>query len=163
MLLDLVDPPPLVALLRKLLVHDEWTTLRMCDPAPPCVLSSLDRSTVVWPLLTGSVLAAGCCRFAIQSRTYPTSTHTTSELGTRGYIGWHRDFEGPGIGISVNPSAVIKVSQPAESAERMHVPSSIPTAATSSQPHRSIARRCSRTSRTLGRRTAARHSSLAAY
>ena len=109
-LLDLVDPPPLVALLRKLLVHDEWTTLRMCGPAPPCVLSSLDRSTVVWPLLTGSVLAAGCCRFAIQSRTYPTSTHTTSELGTRGYIGWHRDFEGPGIGISVNPSAVIKVS-----------------------------------------------------
>ena len=46
-LLDLVDPPPLVALLRKLLVHDEWTTLRMCGPAPPCVLSSPDRSTVV--------------------------------------------------------------------------------------------------------------------
>lgn len=54
-LLDLVDPPPLVRLLRKLLEHDEATTLRM---------------------------------FAIQSRTYSTSTHTKSDLGTRGYIGW---------------------------------------------------------------------------
>ena len=74
-LLDLIDPPPLVALLRRLLVHDEWTRLRM---------------------------------FAIQSRTYSTSEHTKSELGTRGYIGWHRDFAGPGIGIQENPSAVIK-------------------------------------------------------
>jgi hypothetical protein len=76
-LLDLIDPPRLTALLRKLLVTDEWTALRM---------------------------------FAIQSRTYATSTHTQSDLGTRGYIGWHRDFEGPGIGISVDPAAVIKVS-----------------------------------------------------
>jgi len=75
-LLDLVDPPRLTALLRRLLVHDEETALRM---------------------------------FAIQSRTYPPSSHTESELGVRGYIGWHRDFDGPGIGVSaVNPSAVIK-------------------------------------------------------
>lgn len=74
-LLDLVDPPPLVRLLRKLLEHDETTTLRM---------------------------------FAIQSRTYATSTHTKSDLGTRGYIGWHRDFSGPGLGIRENRSAVIK-------------------------------------------------------
>ncbi len=74
-LLDLVDPPPLVRLLRRLLEHDEATTLRM---------------------------------FAIQSRTYSTSTHTKSDLGTRGYIGWHRDFSGPGLGIRENPSAVIK-------------------------------------------------------
>ena len=72
-------------------------------------------------------------RFAIQSRTYPTSTHTTSELGTRGYIGWHRDFEGPGIGISVNPSAVIKVSQPAER-PRMAIESSIHSRSGNKQP-----------------------------
>ena len=28
-LLDLVDPPPLIALLQRLLVHDQWSTLRM--------------------------------------------------------------------------------------------------------------------------------------
>ena len=28
-MLDLVDPPPLVALLERLLVHDQWTKLRM--------------------------------------------------------------------------------------------------------------------------------------
>jgi hypothetical protein len=74
-LLDLVDPPPLTRLLRKLLEHDDATTLRM---------------------------------FAIQSRTYATSTHTKSDLGTRGYIGWHRDFAGPGLGVRENRSAVIK-------------------------------------------------------
>ena len=27
----------------------------------------------------------------------------------RGYIGWHRDRDGPGIGVSCNPGAIIKV------------------------------------------------------
>ena len=58
-LLDLVDPPPLVALLRKLLVHDEWTTLRMCDPAPPCVLGTL---TVVRSAADGSAACHATAR-----------------------------------------------------------------------------------------------------
>lgn len=79
-LLDLLDPPRLIALLRALLGEQ----LHM---------------------------------FAIQARTYPTSS-SVSAGGTglgqnaeelRGYIGWHRDFDGPGHGVSVNPSAVIKV------------------------------------------------------
>ena len=79
-LLDLLDPPRLTDILKAILGQD----LHM---------------------------------FAIQARTYPPSS-SISAGGTgfgaspdelRGYIGWHRDFAGPGQGVSVNPAAVIKV------------------------------------------------------
>ena len=79
-LLDLLDPPRLVDLLHELLGRD----LHM---------------------------------FGIQARTYPHSS-SVSAVGTgtgadpeelRGYIGWHRDFQGPGNSVSINPTSVIKV------------------------------------------------------
>jgi hypothetical protein len=69
-LLDLVDPPPLVDLLRRLL----GPTVRMRG---------------------------------IQARTF-TPGDPTAEM-PKGYIGWHHDRDGPGMGVSVNPAAIIKV------------------------------------------------------
>lgn len=74
-LLDLVDPQPLVALLQRLLVHDQWSSLRM-----------------------GGLF---------QPRTYPPREDSGGDA--RGYIGWHRDRDGPGIGLSCNPGAIVKV------------------------------------------------------
>ena len=73
-LLDLLDPPRLVALLKRILVTDQWTELRL-----PGLL---------------------------QSRTYPPREDPGGDA--RGYIGWHRDHDGPGLGVSANPAAVIK-------------------------------------------------------
>lgn len=69
-LLDLVDPPPLVDLLRRLL----GPTVRMRG---------------------------------IQARTF-TPADSNIEM-PKGYIGWHHDRDGPGMGVSVNPAAIIKV------------------------------------------------------
>lgn len=69
-LLDLVDPPPLVDLLRRLL----GPTVRMRG---------------------------------IQARTF-TPADANTEM-PKGYIGWHHDRDGPGMGVSVNPAAIIKV------------------------------------------------------
>jgi hypothetical protein len=69
-LLDLVDPPPLVDLLRRLLGQ----TVRMRG---------------------------------IQARTFtPAAVDIPMP---KGYIGWHHDRDGPGMGVSVNPAAIIKV------------------------------------------------------
>ena len=73
-LLDLIDPPRLVALLTRLFVTDQWTELRM-----PGLL---------------------------QARTYLARDDPGDD--GRGYIGWHRDHDGPGLGVSVNPASVIK-------------------------------------------------------
>ena len=43
----------------------------------------------------------------LQARTYPARDDPGGD--GRGYIGWHRDHDGPGLGVSVNPASVIKV------------------------------------------------------
>ena len=47
----------------------------------------------------------------IQARTFTPCSSSVSELDAqlqKGYIGWHHDRDGPGLGVSVNPSAIVK-------------------------------------------------------
>ena len=98
-LLDLIDPPRLNALLTRLFVTDEWTELRM-----PGLLQSRTYPARDDP--------GGDGRGYI-GKSPPPPHNSISSRGVSERLlavpGWHRDHDGPGLGVSANPAAVIKV------------------------------------------------------
>ena len=72
----------------------------MRDVDPPRLVALLTRILVTdqWTELRMPGL--------LQARTFPA--RDDPEGDGRGYIGWHRDHDGPGLGVSANPAAVIK-------------------------------------------------------